>query len=85
MVGAVHQGHLHIHHGIAQDPGGRGFPDPFLHRRNVFPGDRPAHDFILKDHAAARGQGLKLQHHMAVLAPAAGLPDKFAFRLGLGR
>src|SRR3989344_7971677 len=61
----------------------RSFFNALLNSRNVFSGDNAAFDFVFPFKTLASCQGPHSQPAMAVLAPAARLPDILAFSFSL--
>src|SRR5581483_247671 len=82
VVAAVVQDGAHVLHRITgENSAFHGFPDPFVHRLNVFLGDDAADDLVDELIALAGFVGLDANFHVAVLPAAAGLADELAFPL----
>ncbi len=79
MVAAEDERRLHVHHRVAGEHAVlQRLADPGLDRLDVFPGNHAADDLVLEDEARARLGRLQRDHHVAVLALAARLPDELA-------
>ena len=83
MVRPVKQGDLQVTHLVSgQNTGGHRFGDPLLYGLNKLSWDRTADDGIDELQTCPGVGGFDRDLHVAVLAPATGLPDvpSFGFR-----
>ena len=84
VVGTVHQGHLHIHDGIAgHDAFPHGLDDALFNGRPILLGNDAADDLVDELKPAAPGQGFDIEPAIAELAPAARLLLVAALDIGL--